>query len=213
MQAVLLAAGKSTRAYPLTLTIPKPLLKVANKTLLEHNLKSLAGLVDEVIIIVGYKKGLIQKKFGNKYQSIRIKYITQKQQLGTAHALYLAKDRIKGKFILMMGDDIYSKIDIAKCLKYVYSILVQKVKNPEIFGVIKHKNNILIDFVEKPKFFVSNLANTALYVLDKKIFPCIEKTKKSERGEIEMPDAVKLLSKENKIHCVKAARWIPIGYP
>ena len=61
MQAVILAAGKSTRTYPLTLTRPKPLLKVANKTLLEHNLDNLVGIVDEVIIVVGYKKKLNKK--------------------------------------------------------------------------------------------------------------------------------------------------------
>ena len=71
MQAVILAAGKSTRTYPLTLTKPKPLLKVANKTLLEHNLENLNNIVDEAIIIVGYRKNLIKKHIGNKYKNIR----------------------------------------------------------------------------------------------------------------------------------------------
>ena len=66
MQAVILAAGKSTRTYPLTLTRPKPLLKIANKTLLEHNLGNLNNVVDEVIVVVGYKKHLIKKCIGNR---------------------------------------------------------------------------------------------------------------------------------------------------
>ena len=61
-QAVILAAGKSTRTYPLTLTTPKPLLKVGNKTLLEYNLDQLNGLVKEVIIVVGYKKSMLKKR-------------------------------------------------------------------------------------------------------------------------------------------------------
>ena len=67
MQAVILAAGKSKRTYPLTITKPKPLLKVANKTLLEHNLDNLIGFVDEIVIVVGYKKNLIER-FSAFYQ-------------------------------------------------------------------------------------------------------------------------------------------------
>src|SRR3989344_2071773 len=123
MQAVILAAGKSTRTYPLTLTRPKPLLKAANKTILEHNLDNLNGAVDEVILIVGYKMEMIREKFGNNYNTIKIKYIEQKEQLGTGHAAMLAEPYIKDKFILMAGDDIYSRDDIKKCVKYPYSIL------------------------------------------------------------------------------------------
>ena len=145
MQAVILAAGKSTRTYPLTLTKPKPLLKVANKTLLEHNLDNLNNIVEEIIIIVGYKKKLIKNCIGNKYKNLKIKYVEQKQQLGTAHAVSMVENHIKNKFILMAGDDIYSKDDIKNCLKYQYSILIAKAKNPQNFGVIVQKNGILVD--------------------------------------------------------------------
>ncbi|MBM3289835.1 MAG: glucose-1-phosphate thymidylyltransferase, partial [Candidatus Hydrogenedentes bacterium] len=59
MQAVIMAAGQSTRTYPLTLTRPKPLLKVANRTILDHQLDALAGLVDEVVLVVWYRKDMI----------------------------------------------------------------------------------------------------------------------------------------------------------
>ena len=213
MQAVIMVAGKSTRTYPLTLTKPKPLLKIANKTILEHNLDNLNGIVDEVILIVGYKKNLIKKYIGNKYKKIEIKYAEQKQQLGTAHALSIAEPYIKNGFILMAGDDIYSKNDIKNCIKHQYSILTSTSKNPENFGVIFEKNGILNDFVEKPKKFISNLINASFYYLDKKIFIYLKKIKKSERNEYELPDAIKLLSKEEKIHCVKSKQWLPIGYP
>ena len=213
MQAVILAAGKSTRTYPLTLTRPKPLLKVANKTILEHNLNNLNGIVDEAILIVGYKKDMIKKQFKNKYKNIKIRYVEQKQQLGTGHAASLVEPYIKDRFILMAGDDIYSKQDIRNCIKYRYSILTSTVKHPENFGVIIEKNNILIDFVEKPKGFVSGIINTSLYAFDKKIFTFLNHIKKSERNEFELPDAVKLLSKEENINCVRAKQWLPIGYP
>ena len=213
MQAVILAAGKSTRTYPLTLTKPKPLLKVANKTILEHNLDSLTGIADEAILVVGYKKEMIKKYFGNKYKKIRLKYAEQKQQLGTGHAASMAEPFIRGRFILMAGDDIYSKEDVRKCARHKYSILTSKSENPQNFGVVIEKKGILADFLEKPEKFVSGLINTSLYTFDKKIFRCLKHLKESERGEYELPDAIKLLSKEEKIYCIKSRQWMPIGYP
>ena len=159
MQAVILAAGKSTRTYPLTLTKPKPLLKVANKTLLEHNLDNLNGIVYEVIIVVGYKKNLIKKHIGSKYKNLKIRYIEQKQQLGTGNALLMAEKYIKNEFISLYGDDIYSKKDFKNIVKNKYSILTAEVKNPKLFGVIIEKNGILINLIEKPKKFVINMLN------------------------------------------------------
>jgi UDP-N-acetylglucosamine diphosphorylase / glucose-1-phosphate thymidylyltransferase / UDP-N-acetylgalactosamine diphosphorylase / glucosamine-1-phosphate N-acetyltransferase / galactosamine-1-phosphate N-acetyltransferase len=213
MQAVIMAAGKSTRAYPLTITRPKPLLKVANKTILERNLDNLEGIADEVILIVGYRKDMIKKEFGNTYKKIKIRYVVQKNQLGTGHAASLAKKFIKNRFILMAGDDIYSRKDIQKCIRHRYSILTSIAENPENFGVIVEKKGILADFVEKPKKFISSRINTSLYALDRKIFECLKKIRKSKRKEFEIPDAIKLLSKNNKINCVKARQWIPVGYP
>ncbi|MDP3765530.1 MAG: sugar phosphate nucleotidyltransferase [Nanoarchaeota archaeon] len=210
MQAVILSAGRSTRTYPLTLTRPKPLLKVANKTLLEHNLDNLDNIAEEVIIVVGYKKNLIKKYIGNKYKNLKIKYVEQKQQLGTAHAVSLVEPYIKDRFLLLMGDDVYSKEDINNCIKHIYSILTTKTENPQNFGVVIEKNNILVDFVEKPKKFISNLASIAFYKLDKKIFKYVKKIKKSRRNEFEMPDAIKLMSKYEKIHVVKSKKWFPI---
>ena len=69
MQAVILAAGSSTRTYPLTLTRPKPLLKAANKTILECNLEALKGTAEEIILVVGYKKDMI-KNFIKKSRRI-----------------------------------------------------------------------------------------------------------------------------------------------
>lgn len=213
MQALILAAGKSTRTYPLTLTRPKPLLKAANKTLLEHNLDNLNNIVDEVIIIVGYKKDLIKKYIGNKHKNLKIKYVEQKQQLGTAHALSVAEPYIKDRFILFMGDDIYSKEDIRKCIKHRYSILTAKTKNSQNFGVVIEKNGILVDFIEKPKKFISNLISTASYSLDKDIFQYIKQIKKSKRNEYEFPDVLRFLSKEQNVYCIKSKQWLPVVHP
>ena len=211
MQAIILAAGKSTRTYPLTLTRPKPMLTVMNKTLLEHNLEQLLDIADEVIIIVGYKKEMIMEKFGDCFGRLKIKYVEQKEQLGTGHALLLAKDLIKDRFIVMMGDDLYSKEDILNCARHKYCVLAKKVENPERFGVCVLKNNFLDKIVEKPKEFVSDLANSALYVLDRRIFDI--DTGKTERGEIEITDMVNELAKKEDISCETVkGYWLAIGY-
>ena len=213
MQAEILAAGKSTRTRPLTLAKPKPLLKVANKTILEHSLESLKNIADEIIIVVGYKKNMIKEFIKKNYPELNIKFIEQKEQLGTGHAVSILENHIKDKFILLMGDNIYSKKDINEATKHQYSILVKKVKNPEAFGIVIEKDNLLTDIIEKPPKPTSNLINCALYSLDKKIFTYLKKSKKSKRGEYELTDALKLLATKDKIYCIKSTFCLLITYP
>ena len=213
MQAVILAAGKSTRTYPLTLTRPKPLLKVANKTILGYNLEALKDIADEIIIVVGYKQNMIEEFIHKNYPKLNIKFIEQSKQLGTGHAVSILKDSIKNKFILLLGDNIYSKVDIKNIIKYQYSILVKRTKNWQNFGVIKEKNDLVIDIIEKPKHFISDLISCGLFSLDKKIFTLFKKSKKSKRGEYELTDALKTLSQKEKMHCVKSKLNFQISFP
>jgi UDP-N-acetylglucosamine diphosphorylase / glucose-1-phosphate thymidylyltransferase / UDP-N-acetylgalactosamine diphosphorylase / glucosamine-1-phosphate N-acetyltransferase / galactosamine-1-phosphate N-acetyltransferase len=212
MQAIILCAGKSTRTYPLTITKPKPLLKIIDKTILEHNLDALNDIINEAIIIVGYKSEMIKKLLRNKYKNIKIKYIEQLKQLGTGDAVLKAKEHIKNKFIVLSGDDLFSKEDIKRCIKNKYTILVDEVKNPKKFGIISVKKGFLDKIKEKPKNPESNLANTSLYVLDKKVFDY--KPKKTKRNEIEFTDFITNLAKKEKIKIEKVKKyWIPICYP
>ena len=217
MKAIILAAGASTRLYPLTITKPKPLIKVAGKTILEHNLSQLEGLIDEAIIIVGYKKEMIQEKFGNKFGKIKLTHVEQKEQLGTGHAVLCAKRLVKTgeRFLIVPGDDLFSKKDINNCLKQKYCVLAKEVSDPEKWGIlVTDKNNLIIDIEEKPKAPKSNLANTALWVMDKKIMDIMERLGKSSRGEYEITSALKELIKTEKIYCQKVEDyWLPIGYP
>jgi UDP-N-acetylglucosamine diphosphorylase / glucose-1-phosphate thymidylyltransferase / UDP-N-acetylgalactosamine diphosphorylase / glucosamine-1-phosphate N-acetyltransferase / galactosamine-1-phosphate N-acetyltransferase len=214
MQAVILAAGKSTRTYPLTLTKPKPLLKVAGKTILEHNLIQLEGLVDEVIFVVGYKSKMIEDFLKNKFGKIIIKYVQQNEALGNADALKQVENLIKGKFILMFGDDLYSKKDIKNLLKHKNAMLAQKVKNPENFGVLKINKDIFYGVVEKPKEFISDLANIGCFVFSKEIFGVLDKINLSKRNEYELTDAYNLLAKKEKIKVIQVKDyWLPLTYP
>ena len=212
IQAVIMAAGKSTRTWPLTLTIPKPLLKVMNKEIIKHNLDALQGLVGEVIIIVGFKKEMIIEEIGHKYGKLKIRYAEQKRQLGTGHALKYVEKLIKGKFIVIGGDDIFSRRDIRACLKHKYAVLGCKVGDPSRFGVFVVKGKEVKKIVEKPEKFVSDIANTGLYVFDKSVFEF--KLRKSQRGEYEIVDYINALVKKESIVCEKVkGHWLSVGYP
>jgi len=213
MKAVILAGGKSTRTYPLTLTRPKPLLKVGGTTLIEHNLSQLTELVDEAVIIIGYKGEMITKHLGRNYKGIKLTYVTQKQQLGTGHALQLAEPHLEGKFIVLMGDDLYDRADLDRYVRHELAVMAKHVNEYSNFGVFVEKEGKLLDLVEKPQSFVSYLANTGCYVFDMRIFAKLKQLKKSSRGEYELTDALKLLAEKADIFTVEGEHWMPIVYP
>ncbi len=217
MKGLLLAAGEGTRLRPLTYQIPKPLIDICGKPILQYALEQLKNYVDEFIIVVGYKAEQIQNYFGTNFQGRKINYVLQDKLLGTADAVRRARAYLENveRFVLLMGDNIYAKRDIVSCLENGLCILVEEVSEPQKFGiVITDKDGYLLKIEEKPKQPRSNLANTALYVLCGEIFSEIDKLKVSPRGEYDLPEAVVGLSKRQPIRCIKAeGRWLPIGYP
>lgn len=213
MQAVILLAGRSTRTYPLTLTRPKPLLPVANKPIILHTLDALKGLVDEVILVVGYKGTLIQAFLGEAYGGMTLTYVEQQEQQGTAHALAQAKPHVTGKFLLLLGDNLYPREAIEECLKHDLAILTTTVPDPEHYGVITEKGGVMQSIEEKPEEFVSDQAVVGVYVLDQDIFTIMDSLEKTERGELELPDALRELSKQRSIRCVSTENVHFIGYP
>ncbi len=214
MQAVILAAGKGRRMMPLTLDRPKPLIETAGKSLLENNLDNLVGLVSEVILVVGYKKEMIMEKFGKEYKGIGVIYVVQEEQLGTGHALLQAEEKVKGKFLMLNGDDLYSREDMKAVSKYDNCILVEKRKDVGGFGVVVVKDEMVVDIVEKPKEFVSDLVNTGMYCFGLEVFEVLKNLGKSERGEYEVTDAIKELAKQGKMHFEEVkGYWIPVSEP
>jgi bifunctional UDP-N-acetylglucosamine pyrophosphorylase/glucosamine-1-phosphate N-acetyltransferase len=208
MKAVIMAAGVSSRTFPITLTRPKPLVKVANKEILARILENLRGLAEEVLLVVGYKKEMIEGFLGGKDYGFRIRLVEQKEQLGTGHALLQCGQHLKGRFIVMNGDDYFSKRDMEKCLAHRLAILTRKVDDPSKFGVCFADRGTLKKIVEKPKIPISYQGNTGLYVLDDKIFDALRRIKKSKRGEYEVTDALNLLAETEKIRIVDGEDWI-----
>lgn len=213
MKAVILAAGKSTRTYPLTVSSPKALLRVANRSIIEHTLAQLQGFVDEAVIVTGYHAEQVRKQLGGSFGRVKITYVSQKEQLGTGNALLAAAGKVKGKFILLMGDDLYAREDIAKCMKAGYCILAKEVPDTSSFGSVLAKGNALAGIKEKEKGAKAGLANTGLYVVDERIFAVAGKLKKSSRGEYELTDAILEFAKLEKVSVVRASSWMPITYP
>lgn len=218
MKAVILAAGKSTRLHPLTVNRSKVMLPVANITILEYNLQQLqqTKLIDEAVIVVGFCSEEIITRFGNSYGSgknkIKLDYVFQTEQLGTGHALLQAEKLVASekKFLVMMGDDLYSSSDIRKCLGHDRCILARKVANVSSFGKVVAEKGTLKSIIEKPDESSSGLANTGCYVLPNGVFQMLRKLKKSGRGEYEIIDAIQQLS---SVAVEEAGFWQPITYP
>jgi bifunctional UDP-N-acetylglucosamine pyrophosphorylase/glucosamine-1-phosphate N-acetyltransferase len=211
MQAVILAAGKGIRFLPLSETKPKPLFSLFGKTILEYNLDELEGLIDEAIIVVGYKKEMITEKIGEKYGSIKITYVEDAKIEGTASSAKLALPHLKEKFLLLNGDDFYSREDIKKTIDKFPSILVKEHENPSYFGVVEEEEGYVKNIVEKPANPLSNLVNTALYCLPKEILNY--EMEKSERGEYETTDWLKKFIREKRLNVCRASFWMPASCP
>ncbi|MCB9818422.1 NTP transferase domain-containing protein [Candidatus Nomurabacteria bacterium] len=215
MKCVILAAGKGTRLRPLTEDTPKPLIKVSGKTLLDRIVESLPSAVDELIIVTGYLEEKIRKHCGDNFHGRKVTYIHQEEQKGTAHALWLCKDLLKGKgrFLFMFADDLHGSTDIARATSYSRSMLTLTTDSPEKFGiVVRHPDGTLAEIIEKPEHPPSNLASTGVMVLDDNIFkfdPFATETK----GEYYLTDVIAEYAKEYPIAVVEQTMWIPIGYP
>jgi len=203
-----MAAGMSSRTFPITLTKPKPLMKIANKEILARTLENLHGLANEVLIIVGYKKEMIEQFLEGKDYGLKITLVEQKEQLGTGHAVLQCSQLLTGRFVVMNGDDYFSRRDIEKCLKHGLSILTKRVDDPSKFGVCFADRGILKKIVEKPKVPVSYQGNTGLYVFNEKIFDALRRIKKSTRGEYELTDAINLLAETESISVVDGDDWV-----
>lgn len=214
MKAIILAAGKGTRLRPLTEELPKPLVRIKGKPILEHIIDTLPKVIDEIILIVGYKGDMIQDYFGNEYQSRPITYIEQTELLGTGHAAMQVKPLLTPdeRFIFMYADDLHDTKSIEKALSYTYSMLVKEVSDPRAFGVVLVNNdNKIIEIEEKPEHPKSNLVNIGVYVLDTQIFDYPPEI--SSSGEYYFTDIVTMFAKDHPMYAVPTAFWHPIGYP
>lgn len=212
MQAIILAAGRGTRMGELTKETPKPMLKINNKPILEYKLNALPEEITEVIFIIGYLGEAIKNYFGDFYGGRKIHYVEQKNLDGSGAAVHLAKDILKDKFLVMMGDDLYHKDDLKNIIKHDLAVLAREVEDPTHFGIIEtNENGNLINIIEKPKESENKLANIGVYMLNDKFFDY--DFGYTDSGETNLPLTIAKMSDNHIIKIEKANDWFAIGYP
>lgn len=212
MQCVILAAGKGTRLRPLTDNTPKPLVKVAGKTLLDHIVEAFPSAIKEIIIVTGYKGEMIREYCGDVFHGRPVTYVEQTEINGPAQALWLCKQHIHGRFLFMFADDIHGAQDLARAVSFSRSILATTSNTPERFGVIvRNPDGTIADMEEKPSSPSSNLVATGPMVLDEHIFAYTPEA--PINGEYFMPEIIMRYKDKYPLAVVEEQLWIPIGYP
>ena len=211
MKAVILAAGKGTRMEPLSCTRPKPMIPVANRPFLMHVFDTLEGLVDEVFIIV-HKDDTKTPVLGKSYQSLSLSYIIQDEQQGTGHALFCAKEYLSEPFLVVNGDCLFPKEDLALCITKP-SILAREVSDLSRYGAVFQDGMGKLTFIlEKPKEGGAGYANAGVYMLTPDIFSFPPPL--SPRGEYEITDMLNAYAKQHAMSVINARqKHYSLSYP
>jgi UDP-N-acetylglucosamine diphosphorylase / glucose-1-phosphate thymidylyltransferase / UDP-N-acetylgalactosamine diphosphorylase / glucosamine-1-phosphate N-acetyltransferase / galactosamine-1-phosphate N-acetyltransferase len=213
MQCVIICAGKGTRMRPLTDTIPKPLIRVCGKPILEHIIDALPSEIDELILVVGYLKEQITDFCGTEFKGRNVQYVIQENFAGgTGDALLCAKHLVRGKFLFMYADDIHGAHALAKVVQEEHAMLGMRSKTPERFGVLEqHADGTLKQIVEKPEHPTSDLVNIGGFVVDEGIFSYTVEV--SHLGELLVTDMLNAYTTEHHVKIIEQTQWLPIGYP
>jgi glucose-1-phosphate thymidylyltransferase len=201
MKAVVLAAGKGTRLYPITRHIPKALMPLANKLTIEYVFDRLKEIdATDICLVVGENEAAIKKALGSGKQfGVKLSYARQPEPKGLAHALSFAKSFVRNvDFVLYLGDGLFSpgfrdhadRFQKENCANLN---LVQWVDDPRRFGVAELEDDRILRLVEKPTHPRSNYVMAGVYFFRKEIWVAIAKLKPSARGEYEITDAIQAL--------------------
>ncbi len=221
MKAVILAAGEGTRMRPLTANLPKPLLPVAGKPFLRHTLEAVrdAG-VREVTVLIGWQGHRIRELFGKgDVLGLSIAYEEQAERLGTAHAIGRLRDHVDGAFLSINGDVVVSGEALRRLVAHHAKargpvMAVAEVEDPRPFGVVEMDDGLIVGLEEKPRAPRSKLINAGIYVFEPDIFPLIDRTPKSSRGEYEITDTLHSLIEARHLHGFRLpGDWIDVGRP
>ncbi len=204
MKGLITAGGRGTRLRPITFTINKHTIPIANKPMILYPLESMVKIgIKEIGVIVNETKPEIEAILGNGGRwGVKIKYIFQEQPLGLAHCLKISQDFLKkDKFIFYLGDNIFTGDLASIAKKFIKSndschLLLVEVDDPSRFGQAIVKNGRVIKTVEKPPKPISKWAIAGIYFLDHHCFESFkgrEAIKPSARGELEIPDVFQYL--------------------
>ena len=170
MKIIVPMAGRGSRLRPHTLTVPKPLIPIAGKPIVHRLVEDIAGVINQEIEEIAF---IIHKDFGKQVE-VELIAIAEKlgakgticyqnEALGTAHAILCAKESMQGPIVVAYADTLF-RADFSLDTSADSVIWVKQVEDPSAFGVVQlNENNQIVDFVEKPKEFVSDLAIIGIY--------------------------------------------------
>ena len=217
-KAVILAAGKGTRLLPLTRAIPKEMLRIGTKPIIEHVIDFLrTGGIDEILIITGRKKEQIMDHLGsgNAY-GVDISYKIQEEPRGTADATYYAKNFIgEDDFVLIYGDNYLKPfVSINKFLNFhinnkeaEVTIVLHPVEDPTRFGLVKiDVQGKILKIIEKPtmkgaKDYLSDgkyLSIAGILILNHSVFSYIKQIEKGIGNELWLTDVIEMMRQDNR---------------
>lgn len=201
---------------PLTDEKPKPLIEVAGKPILHHIVSALPAEIDELVLVIGYKGDMIREYCQDEFLGRKVVYREQQDFAGgTGDALLCAKDALKGKFLVLYGDDLMGRIALETAVQKEHAIMGAYMEDPGRFGLLlQNEDGTLRDITHgyanstPPQSHIVNIGgfvvNTSLFEYD-----FIE----NESGELYATDLMTAYAQNNPVEVVLQDVWIPIGYP
>ena len=213
MQAVILAAGRGTRLQPVTDTIPKAMVAINGRPQLEILIEQLKTVgIKEFVIVVHYLKEKIMNHFGDGSKfSVKIKYVEQKEMLGTANAVLCAEPYIKDKkFFLIYCDSLFETDLLERLLKHTSDgvFTCREVKDPSRFGILMTEGKRVVKFIEKPEHPPSHLASFSVFIMPREIFGACKEIKPGPKGEYWLTDAIQLLIDRGVVFEYEVSKYI-----
>lgn len=208
MKTIILAAGEGQRMRPLTLTTPKPLLKIKGKPIIGRIFEALPGEISEVIVVVRYLADQIKSHLGSEFKGWKVTFVEGSDK-GTAYSFLAARNHIAPgeRFLFLYGDELPRPEDIGNCLKHDLSVLVFESVNPRANGIVSLRSDGTISqVIEKPQEPESNLAADGIMVLNGRIFNY--QPLPNERGEYYFTSLLDQFVKDHKVWAVESVGLI-----
>lgn len=223
MRIIVPMAGMGKRMRPHTLTVPKPLIPVAGKPIVQWLVEDITKVckenVEEIAFIIGNFGKEVEKDLINIAESLGAKGSIhyQEEPLGTAHAIMCAKDALKGKVIVAFADTLF-RADFTIDDEKDGVIWVNRIDDPKMFGVVKlNDKGIITDFIEKPQSFVSDLAIIGIYYFKdgenlRKELQYLLDNDIREKGEYQLTNALQNMKQKGILFVPgKVDEWLDCG--
>lgn len=215
MHCVILAAGNGTRMGDLTVTLPKPMLRVANRPIAEYKIHALPAAVTEVVFVVGFQCHQIVNYFGSYYAGRPVRYALQPELRGTADALHVARPFLGERFMVLMGDDLYARADLARLADERLAILGAHHDNAQGKGVIvTDERGNMAGVTERFPDVAPGLVNAAAYMLTQEFFAYAPVSARNGNAqETGLPQTLAQMARDHEVAIHHASAWLPVTGP